>query len=246
MRGLTASAAAGYAFAAVSQIHVFALTAGADPVATATKPLLMPLLACWVLARRGPRLLTAALLCGWAGDVLLMPDSEPLFLAGMGAFALGHLCYLRLARTAPAAPAPGGPGALAGRPAALLAAGYGLVCVAAVALLWPGLEAGLRLPVAAYSLLLTAMAWAAACRLRSAGLLGGALFLLSDALIAADLAGWPEPPLERTLIMATYLTAQFCLAVGVVTAYSAPSPDGPAGGTEASSSATSRFGATTR
>ncbi|SFC45278.1 lysoplasmalogenase [Streptomyces aidingensis] len=227
------------AFAVTSQIHVACRVWELETAAWVTKPLLMPLLACWVLARRGPRLLTAALLCGWAGDVLLMPGSDALFLAGMGAFAAGHLCYLRLARTAP--PRPGAPRP---RRAALTAAGYGLVCVTAVALLWPGLDAGMRLPVAGYSLLLTAMAWAAAQRFGPLGAVGGALFLFSDTLIAAGLAGLPGLPLQDAMIMATYLTAQCLLAAGVVAAHQPPSPS--PGKAAESSSVTRRFGATTR
>ena len=53
-----------------------------------------------------------------------------------------------------------------------------------VALLWPDLPTGLRLPVAGYSTLLTAMAYTAATRLGPVAGLGGTLFMLSDTLIA--------------------------------------------------------------
>lgn len=114
----------------------------------ATKPLLMLLLAGYAAARGGPRLLIAALLCGWAGDVLLMPDAEPAFLAGMGLFAAGHVCYLLLFGRAPVRPVTG-----------LV---YAVVLVVFVVLLWPGLPGGMRVPLTGYSLLLTAMAWRAA------------------------------------------------------------------------------------
>ncbi|MCX5196510.1 lysoplasmalogenase [Streptomyces sp. NBC_00249] len=169
------------------------------------KPLLMPLLVAYVLTRRprAPRLLVAALLFGWGGDLALLFDAEPAFLAGMGSFAAGHVCYLLLfgrGRTSPA-----------------LGAAYALALVGTVALLWGDLPADLRIPVAGYSLLLTAMAYRSAALGRAAGI-GGALFLLSDTLIATGVAEWPQLPRPDFWIMATYLAAQYLLARGAVTA----------------------------
>ncbi|MEV3929512.1 MULTISPECIES: lysoplasmalogenase [unclassified Streptomyces] len=189
------------AFLAVCAVHLAGLLAGVDAVHVATKPLLMLLLAGHAAARGGPRLLTAALLCGWAGDVLLMPDAEPAFLAGMGFFAVGHVCYLVLFGRAPLRPVTG-----------LL---YAVVLVAFVVLLWPGLPGGLRLPLTGYSLLLTAMAWRSGVLGRYAAA-GGALFLLSDALIATGIAEWPQLPAHDFWIMLTYLAAQYLLTRGAL------------------------------
>ncbi|MEU9109092.1 lysoplasmalogenase [Streptomyces xanthophaeus] len=164
------------------------------------KPLLMPLLVAHVVARGAPRLLTAALLFGWGGDLALLFDAEAAFLIGMGSFAAGHVCYLVLfgrRRTSP-----------------LLAGGYALALVATVALLWGDLPADLRIPVAGYSLLLTAMALRSSALGLRAGV-GGALFLLSDTLIATGVAEWPQLPRPDFWIMATYLAAQYLLATGV-------------------------------
>ncbi|MFD7099188.1 lysoplasmalogenase [Streptomyces xanthophaeus] len=164
------------------------------------KPLLMPLLVAHVVARDAPRLLTAALLFGWGGDLALLFDAEAAFLIGMGSFAAGHVCYLVLfgrRRTSP-----------------LLAGGYALALVATVALLWGDLPADLRIPVAGYSLLLTAMALRSSTLGLRAGA-GGALFLLSDTLIATGVAEWPQLPRPDFWIMATYLAAQYLLATGV-------------------------------
>jgi uncharacterized membrane protein YhhN len=175
----------------------------------------MPLLAGWAALRRAPRPLVAALLFGWGGDILLLSDAEPAFLAGMASFAAGHVCYLVLfARhgsryTVPRARA------------AVLALGYAAALVTAVALLWPDLPAGLRLPVAGYSLLLAAMAYRAAIRLGLFAGLGGALFLLSDTLIATGVAHWPQPPRPDFWIMLTYLAAQTLLAGGTLGALNA-------------------------
>ncbi|WP_405809640.1 lysoplasmalogenase [Streptomyces sp. NBC_01520] len=189
------------AFLTVSAVHLAGLLAAATAAHLVTKPLLMPLLAAYAAARGGPRLLIAALLFGWGGDVLLMPGADAAFLAGMGSFAVGHVCYLRLF----------------GRTRASLPAGlaYAALLVAFVALLWPGLPGELRIPLTGYSLLLTTMAWRAGVLGRYAAL-GGALFLLSDALIATGIADWPQLPVHDFWIMLTYLGAQYLITLGAL------------------------------
>ncbi|GDY41822.1 hypothetical protein SANT12839_027040 [Streptomyces antimycoticus] len=157
-------------FALLTAVHLGALLADATTVVHLTKPALMPVLAAWALVRGGPWPLPAALVCGCGGDVLLQIGGETAFLAGMGCFAAGHLCYLTVFTRI-------GRGVLltrAGRPrtAPWVAAGYGAAWLGTVALLWPGLEADLRLPVAGYSLLLTVMALAALGRARGPGSAG--------------------------------------------------------------------------
>ncbi|MGW0389724.1 lysoplasmalogenase [Streptomyces sp. NPDC003042] len=169
------------------------------------KPLLMPLLVAHVVvrhgaARRAPRLLVAALLFGWGGDLALLFDAEPAFLLGMGSFAAGHVCYLVRFGKRAANP--------------LLGGAYALALVGTVALLWADLPADLRIPVAGYSLLLTAMAFRSGSLGLRAGT-GGALFLLSDTLIATGVAAWPQLPRPDFWIMATYVAAQYLLATGV-------------------------------
>lgn len=188
------------------------LAAGFDPGHLVAKPLLMPLLALWAALGGAPRALVAALMCGWGGDVLLLSDADPAFLAGMACFAAGHLCYLALFLRA-------------GRPragAVLLAPCYAVALVATVALLWPDLPPDLRLPVALYSTLLMAMAYMSSARLGPVAGAGGALFLLSDTLIATGVAGWPQPPRPDLWIMSTYVAAQFLLVRGALGERRAP------------------------
>ncbi|MDN3297803.1 lysoplasmalogenase [Streptomyces ficellus] len=178
-----------------------ALLAGSQTGHLVAKPLLMPLLAAYAAVRGAPRLLIAALVFGWGGDVFLLSGAPWAFLAGMGSFAAGHVCYLLLFRRT--------------RTSKSLAVAYAAALVVTVALLWPALPAGLRLPVAGYAALLTAMAY------RSSGLglaagAGGALFLLSDTLIATGVADWPQPPVPDFWIMLTYTAAQYLLATGVL------------------------------
>ncbi|MFJ9023280.1 lysoplasmalogenase [Streptomyces sp. NPDC102259] len=191
-------------FALAAAVDLLSLAVGSDAGHTVAKPLLMPLLAAWAALRGAPRLLVAALLCGWGGDTLLLFDADPAFLAGMASFAAGHLCYLALF-------------ARVGRPharGALLAPCYAAALIATVVLLWPDLPADLRLPVAVYSTLLTAMAYSATTRLGPVAGAGGALFLLSDTLIATGVADWPQLPRPDLWIMLTYIAAQVLLVLG--------------------------------
>ncbi|MEV7346719.1 lysoplasmalogenase [Streptomyces sp. NPDC093544] len=208
-------------FGAAVAVDLVSLAAGFDPGHTVAKPLLMPLLAAHVGARGGPGLLVAALLFGWGGDTLLLFDADPAFLAGMASFAAGHACYLALFKSAPRA-----------RGARLLGA-YGIALLATVTLLWPDLPAELRLPVAGYSLLLTAMAYGST-RLGLVAGVGGALFLLSDTLIATGVADWPQLPRPDFWIMLTYAAAQFLLVKGVLGTLGAQSAPGAAYGEKCS------------
>ncbi len=157
-------------------------------------------------ARR--RALLAGLALSWVGDVALLWPREG-FLPGLVAFLLAHLAYLwaftRGVR-------------LAAWPVAY--AGYALLAGAVLALLWPGVPAGLRAPVAAYVLCLAAMAAQTACWWRAAppgdtlargAALGGLLFLTSDALLAINKFHSPLPA-SGLWILATYWAAQGLIA----------------------------------
>ncbi|MCB1983267.1 MAG: lysoplasmalogenase, partial [Rhodoferax sp.] len=139
-----------------------------------------------------------------AGDVaLLWPDRG--FLPGLVSFLIAHLCYL-VAFTRGIR--------LAARPLPFVV--YAGVAGAVLAWLWPGIPAPLRVPVVAYVVALAAMAAQAAVRWR-VGLagpwlaVGGALFLASDALLAANRFADPLP-MASLWVLATYWTAQWCIA----------------------------------
>ncbi|MFI7100187.1 lysoplasmalogenase [Streptomyces sp. NPDC050161] len=205
------------AFAVLAAVHLAALllrAAGpghgaADLVVHLTKPALMPALACYALSSGGPPLLAVALVCGCAGDTLLQAGGDTLFLLGMGAFAAGHLCYLALCARHGTALRRSRTGAAAGA--------YLVAWAVTVTLLWPDLPAGMRVPVAGYSLLLTAMAFGA-LRAGPLAAAGGLLFLLSDTLIATGIADWPQLPEPQFWIMLSYAAAQCALAGGVLRA----------------------------
>ncbi|MEU8528851.1 MULTISPECIES: lysoplasmalogenase [Streptomyces] len=197
------------AFLLAAVVDLVSLLAGADLGHLVAKPLLLPLLAAYATTRGAPRLLVAALLLGWGGDVLLLSEADWAFLAGMGSFAVGHICYLALFGRSGHSP--------------FLLAVYGVVLTGTVTALWSDLPAGLRVPVTGYSLLLTAMAYRSSSRGLVAGA-GGALFLLSDTLIATGIADWPQPPVPDFWVMLTYIAAQYLLTVGVLGAESS-APD---------------------
>jgi uncharacterized membrane protein YhhN len=151
------------------------------------------------------RWVLAGLMLSLCGDVALLWPSEG-FLPGLVSFLLAHLAYLvaftRVQRLA------------AWPPAFLVYAGVAGIILW---LLWPGVPAPLQIPVLAYVVCLAAMAAQAAVlwqrgAARGAVLaLGGALFLASDALLAANKFAGPLP-LASLWILASYWSAQWCIA----------------------------------
>jgi uncharacterized membrane protein YhhN len=87
--------------------------------------------------------------------------------------------------------------------------------VVVLALLWTGLPGPMRIPVALYSSLLTAMGLNSG-RLGPVAALGGGLFMVSDTLLATGLAGRPEIPVLDVWVMLTYTAAQFLLVAGTL------------------------------
>jgi uncharacterized membrane protein YhhN len=173
----------------------------------------------WPRGRSCPdtrRWVLAGLMLSLCGDVALLWPQQG-FLFGLVSFLLAHLAYLwaftrRGVR-------------LAARPLPFVV--YAAVAAAILWQLWPGVPAGLRLPVLAYVLCLASMAaQAAVLGLQPGGLagddggrhrrgvvlaLGGALFLASDALLATNKFAMPLP-LSGLWILASYWLAQWCIA----------------------------------
>ncbi|WP_165949320.1 lysoplasmalogenase [Kribbella turkmenica] len=206
-------------------VQVVAVACDAKVLKQASKASLMPLLLSWSRTEQAPPLLQAALLASAAGDLLLETELQ---LAGIAAFAAAHACYLAVYLTRP------------GQRSWRVVAAYGALWAALVAVLSPGLG-GQRVPVAAYALLLTATAIASRWHSPRSGL-GGALFLISDALIALRLAGRDFPG-RGALVMSTYAAGQYFLTSGLVDQRSgehgrAASARGTGGGAPSGSRAT--------
>ena len=197
------------AFAAVCVVNVVSVAAGVDALAVATKPFLVGLLIGWAFLaseRRPPRLLMAGLAFALLGDVLLDVSGTVAFLAGMGAFLLMQLCYIR-----------GFLGLGAGawfRARPLVVAGWAVLWLALNLALGP-LLGELRWPITVYSLALVAMAACAVATGSRAIGVGGVVFLASDLLIglrAADVS----IPASGVLVMTTYVVAQALIVTGWV------------------------------
>jgi uncharacterized membrane protein YhhN len=155
------------------------------------------------------RALRIGLLLSLLGDIALLWPQQG-FLPGLVAFLLAHIAYIvaftRRHR-------------FLSQPAALTS--YALVAGAILILLWPSIPPGLRVPVACYVLALTAMsAQTAVVGLASRGherrrgrllMLGGALFMASDALLATNKFALALPA-ANLWILGTYWAAQWCIA----------------------------------
>lgn len=164
---------------------------------------------------RGSGLLLAALAASLAGDVFLMLPG--LFIPGLASFLLAHLCYIALFKQ--------GRRWFALRSALAFAL---LLGVAMYAFLWQGgLPATLRLPVAAYVLviaLMAAQAWGrwheTAAAQRPAALLvalGACSFMLSDSLLATHRFVQPLP-WSQLGVLSSYYLAQALIVVGMLCA----------------------------
>ncbi len=195
------------AFVAVLAVHLVLLAADLAPWDSVTKCLLAPVLVAWVVAERGPRLLVAALVLCLGGDLLLEVDG--LFVAGMASFAAAHVCLVTLFVRAGAV--------RERRPNPLLLVTYLLAGVALVAWAWGGLAADLRPVVPVYAVLLLATAVTSSCVDVLAGV-GGALFLVSDGLIALGEAGRVDPgsATVSVAVMALYGAAIALLTAGAL------------------------------
>ncbi|MCI0572117.1 MAG: lysoplasmalogenase [Myxococcaceae bacterium] len=194
-------------FLASALVYIALLPLWPYPGAPALK--VVPLLVLWVdLFLRPPMpgrgVVLTALAFGALGDVALDFEGPTAFMAGLGAFLVGHLFYIaaftRLARK----------GTLRwGRAAAVVAAG-----VALGAYLVPR-TGGLALPVAGYVLAITAMATTAVLAARTSPLLviGALSFLASDTTIAMRKFVVPLP-WAGYFVMVTYYLAQYGLVRG--------------------------------
>ncbi|MFF1821851.1 lysoplasmalogenase [Kribbella sp. NPDC058245] len=186
------------AYTVIAAVHLVTIAVGEPWSEAVTKVLLMPALAVWVRLHGGPVALLIGLAASLVGDFLLQVDH---LIPGMAAFGVAHVCYvwLFIRRST--------------RRSLVVVAAYGVVWVAVLALLWPGLG-DVRVPVVLYSLLLTTTAVTSAWSGWRSGI-GGAVFLISDALIGLGLAGH-EFGARPYLVMATYCVAQYLLASSLV------------------------------
>lgn len=208
------------ALALLTLVHLAAQLAGASALADMSQWFLMPLLAgcLWLATRRtdgdGParrsrlvRLTLVALGFSWLGDTAPdLADGDAAFLVMVGFFLCAQVTY-SLAFW------PYRAGSVLRRPLAL--APYLLAFLVLVAACAPGAGA-LLVPVVVYGACLVLMAVTATGVDRLAAV-GGAVFLVSDALIALDaFAPWYALPAHGFWVMLTYIVGQMLLVLGVL------------------------------
>lgn len=197
-----------YRVAAVADV-AFAAT-GNQPARRVTKPALMPLLALHV-AQNGEDdetkpLVLAGLGTSWLGDVALLGKGEGAFAVGLTSFLTAHGFYL-------AALTKRRGGGIGKRK--WLAAAYGLAWCGLNAVLLPR-TGRLRVPVIVYGTALAAMAVAALDTDDTAVAAGGALFMVSDSILAMRTFEAATIPGADGLVMATYTAAQALIAGGMM------------------------------
>lgn len=168
--------------------------------------------------RRYRGLVCAGLSLSLAGDVFLMLPAGLLafdpFIAGLLSFLLAHLCYIVAFAGGSSWPVRG-----------VMALMYAAVAAANLVGLLAHVPSVLRAAVLAYVavlMLMAALAGARAWALRDSALavpariagIGGALFVLSDSLLAWDRFGGGIPG-AALWVLASYYAAQWCIACSV-------------------------------
>lgn len=189
-----------------------------DTLIISFKPLVLPFIILFYVFGAHANidwLIVVALLCGWAGDFLLMLKNEKWFLYGMVAFFLNQIFFII---------------------SFLLAISdiadfniWGLFLLGPVILIlifavpkFIKKTGDLKIPVLVYITALLIMHVAALLRLAEfVGLefifiyLGSIFFIFSDAFLALN--KWDEPARQKRIInMITYFLAQFYIALGAI------------------------------
>lgn len=187
-----------YVFKPLTTVLILALVAGA----------LAP------ISARYRMLVCVGLVFSLAGDVFLMLPGD-WFVFGLASFLLAHLCYV-------AAFAPGS----SARDKLVACVAYAVIAAANLVGLLPRVPAELHAPVLAYVAVLMLMGALAAARgwslrgdprlARPARLaaIGGALFVLSDSVLAWNRFGGGIP-LAPLWVLAGYYASSWCIALSV-------------------------------
>lgn len=181
---------------------------------TAAKTLSILLLAVLTAIEGGPLLLVAALVASAAGDAFLAQDGERAFMGGLASFLLAHIIYVALFATTG-----GGLEILSVQPWRLALPAIATLAALALAVrLLPAAGPALRAPVAVYIAAIVAMMWASATVPAPIVMLGAALFLASDAILAIEKFLLAPASLHRAwsapAVWILYWTAQATITLG--------------------------------
>lgn len=213
-----------YLFLLVSMLDIFFTANGESEYRIYTKPLI--LITLWIyfyfssLEIKGTLLrksISAALIFSWLGDVLLLFPN--LFLYGLGAFLMAHICYIigfKISQTNPFA---------IGQVnfIRLFFVNLPIYIMAAFVyfLINPGLGT-MKIPVVIYLIVIVMMVTTARERYQKTipasfwqVFIGAMLFLISDGILAINMffKSFPE---SGVLVMGTYVLAQLLIVMGIV------------------------------
>jgi uncharacterized membrane protein YhhN len=186
------------AFVALAAVDTLLAATGREKERRATKPLLMP-----TLQVGKDKATKRALGLGTAGDVALLGHSDAAFTAGLGSFLAGHVAWMQAIRQR------GSGGLLRRKPWA--AAPYLAAFVGLNGYLWSRTGKD-RIPVLVYSAALMGTGLVALDSGNAKTAAGGALFMVSDTLLALEKFGDVHLPAHEGWVMATYTGAQGLLA----------------------------------
>lgn len=161
--------------------------------------------------------ISAALVFSWSGDVLLMfPD---LFLYGLGAFLMAHICYIigfKIAQTNPFAI-----GTVNFLKLFLVNLPIYIAAAFVYFLINPGLGA-IKIPVVIYLIVIVMMVTTARERFGKTNavsfwqvFIGGVFFMVSDGIMAINKFYNPFPESD-VIVMGTYIIAQFLIVRGIL------------------------------
>lgn len=180
------------------------------------KPLLMPMLLLLHYSAKGEinPLLASALIAGWIGDIFLIKPEGNRFLAGLGAFLIGHIFYIILFASRLEIPVD-----LFNLPVLLILVPYVLFGFLFFRYLKNDLGP-MKFPVLVYMVCIVMMSVTALqFRLYSVGIIfvlpltGSLLFLISDSLLALSTFKG-EKRFSYSAIIITYVAAQMLITLG--------------------------------
>ena len=159
----------------------------------------------------------AALIFSWVGDVLLLFPN--LFLFGLGAFLMAHICYILSFKLAQFSPFSIGNVNFI----RLFFVNLPIYIAAAFVyyLIQPNLSE-MKIPVVIYLIVIVMMVTTARERYQKTipasfwqVFVGGVMFMISDAILAINLFFKPFPE-SGVLVMGTYIIAQFLIVRGIL------------------------------
>ena len=218
---------AAYIYIIVSLLEIVAEYMGNDTLRFATKPLLMPLLI-WFYAQalsgavnKMHRLMLIAFVFSWVGDVALMfvGVNPNFFLVGLVGFLITHLFYaVAFTHVVDKNAVP------ILKQKIWIAIPLAIYFAGLIAVVFPAVEAAMKIPVAVYSTVIATMVLFAINRYgrvssSSFGLvMGGAfLFMFSDSLIAVNKFLYQGTlSYAGVLIMLLYIAGQYLIAKGML------------------------------